>query len=312
MKMNWNAFRSLSMTKAAALALSATAVTAMFSACGGGGGDGANTIYYPYKTVYGDICQTTEPTPGCTFNRSTGTRITVEADPHYNDYGNGAQDMWYVKFDGAGTASVYNERGQFQYYADISEFDGYIPGTGNTIGVGTGGTYWENVLGGTYWLGKNGVLYSANYGESRYGQAINNQNAGRASDTNFAALKTEANKKLVEKATQKLVKEYGFKTEKARAVASALNSWAVAAAERGKTTNADLDRTFKAVFGVNFSDSLAAVKDLQKGDVAGMQDLTNRSAAALGLKPNQAQKFIKGMYKQALADWGYDANSINW
>ncbi|MFP5519535.1 MAG: hypothetical protein ACLGGX_06500, partial [Bdellovibrionia bacterium] len=61
-----------------------------------------------------------------------------------------------------------------------------------------------------------------------------------------------------------------------------------------------------------FSDALAAVKSLQLGDKSGMQDVTNRSAAALGLKPHQAQKFIKGMYKKALADWGYSEDSFNW
>jgi hypothetical protein len=32
----------------------------------------------------------------------------------------------------------------------------------------------------------------------------------------------------------------------------------------------------------------------------------------LGLKPEQAQDFIKGMYKNALAKWGYDVNEIKW
>lgn len=299
--------------KGAMLTLSAVAAASAFTACGGGGGGpggSAPVIYYPFETVYGDVCTTQEATPGCTFDSATGQRITVSRDPDFNSYGNGTNDMWFVEFDAGGTAAVYDDLGRFQYYADVSEFAGYVGGT--TIGVGTSGLYWENIANGQYWLGKNGVLYSANAGEQRYGQAINNKSAGKASDTNFAALRSDANKALVGKATEKLMKEYGFQKAKATAIASALNSWAVAAAERGKTTEADMDRTFKAVFGVNFADALSAVKDLQKGDVAGMQDLTNRSASALGLKPHQAQKFMKGMYKKSLASFGYDVDTLKW
>lgn len=292
----------------------ASVVATSFAACGGGGGGGgggsAPVIYYPYETVYGDVCQTQEASPGCTFLKSTGERIKVTDDPDYNRGGYGSDDLWYVKFDSSGKAAVYDDLGRFQYYANVSEFAGYVGGT--TIGVGTTGFYWEDISNGTYWLGKNGVLYNANSGESNYGQAINDKTSSSASDTNFAALNSDANKELVKMASDRLMKEYGFKQDKAVAVASALNSWAVAAAERGTTSEKDMDKTFKAVFGVQFSDALAAAKDLSFGDNSGMQDLTNRSAAALGLKPHQAQKFMKGMYKKALANWGYDESSFNW
>lgn len=268
------------------------------------------TLYYPYETVYGDVCTTMEPTPGCTFSTSTGARITVSADPDYDKYGTGSDDMWFVTFNANGVATVRDDLGNFKYFADVSEFAGWVGG--NTIGVGTTGLYWEDIRNGTYWLGKNGVLYSANFLESNYGQAINNQNAGQASDTNFAALNSDTNKLLVKRGADKLVKEYGFKKDKATAVAAALNSWAVSAAERGKTSTRDMDKTFKATFGVQFSDALAAVKDLAGGDKASMQSLTNRSAAALGLKPAQAQKFMKGMYKKALSDFGYNADDFSW
>lgn len=290
-------------------------VLATLAACGGGGGGGGGggsttVLYGPYETVYGDACTTQEPTPGCTFLSSNGQRIKVTEDKDYGKSGHGSDDMWYVKFDGSGNAAVYNQYGQFQYYAKPNEFAGYVGGT--TIGVGTTGLFWEDISGGTYWLGKNGVLYNANAGESNYGQAINDKSSSKASDSNFAALKSDTNKKLVKMATDKLMKEYGFKQDKAVAVASALNSWAVAAAERGQTTPQDMDKTFKSVFGVKFADALTAVKDLQNGSTAGMADLTNRSAAALGLKPDQAQKFVKGMYRKSLANWGYDVDQINW
>lgn len=294
-------------------ALLAMAVITGFVACGGGGGGGGGSsqvIYYPYKTVYGDICTTQEATPGCTFSTTTGARIKVTADPNYGKYGYGSDDLWYVKFDSTGHAAVYDDLGHFQYNADVSKFAGYVGGT--SVGVGTSGLYWENVTNGTYWLGKNGVLYSANTRNGNYGQAINEQGSDSASDSNFAALNSESNKKIVKMAADKLVKDYGFKQDKATVVASALNSWAVAAADRGTTSEKDMDKTFKAVFGVQFSDALAAVKDLSMGDKSGMQGVTDRSAQALGLKPYQAQKFMKGMYKKALAGWGYDDSSFNW
>jgi hypothetical protein len=128
-------------------------------------------VYFPFETVYGDLCTTTEPTPGCTFSSTSGTRINVTQDPDFDRFGNGTNDMWYVQFDGSGRAAVYDDLGRFQYYADVSDFAGYISGT--TIGVGTSGLYWENIANGSYWLGRNGVLYSANVGESRYGEAVN-------------------------------------------------------------------------------------------------------------------------------------------
>ena len=289
----------------------AIAVSMGLMACGGGGGGSSSSVlYYPYETVYGDICTTNQATPGCTFDSKTGLRIKVNSDPNYDKYNHGSNDLWYVQFDSSGRAQVFDRLGIFQYTANVSSFAGYIGGT--TIGVGTTGLFWEDIRSGTYWLGKNGVLYSANQLENNYGKAINDKDSGNATDTNFSAINSDGNKKLVKKASEKLMKDYGFKQEKAVAVASALNAWAVAGVERGMTTTRDIDKTFKTVFGVQYGDALTAVKSLTLGDKSGMQDLTNRSASALGLKPNQAQKFMKGMYKKALAQWGYDTDSINW
>jgi hypothetical protein len=275
-------------------------------ACGGD-----DSIYYPFQTVYGDVCRTMEPTPGCTFNRD-GTRVTVEQDPYHDDSTSSGSGniMNTVHFNANGTADVYDHYGVYLYSAPTSSFSGWI--SGNTIGVGTTGLFWENVAGGNYWLGKNGVLYSQNGGDSNFKQAINSDASVEASDTNFAAISMESNKTLIRKGSEKLMKEYGFRKEKAQAVASALNSWAVSVAERGYTTEKDMDRTFAAVFGVKYSSALAAIRDLQAGDKAGMRELTNRSASALGLQPYQAQQFIKGMYARALAEWGYDVNNLSW
>lgn len=297
--------------KTGMVSVAATAVAMLLSACGGHHNhNSSDVLYYPYETVYGDICSTMEPTPGCTFSRSTGLRITVSEDTDYDKYGSGSDDMWFVTFNSNGTATVRDDLGNFKYFADVSSFAGWVGGT--TIGVGTSGLYWEDIRNGTYWLGKNGVLYSANYLETNYGQAINNQSSGQATDTDFVAASSDTNKALVKKGAEKLMKEYGFKKDKATAIASALNSKALDLAKRGQISTRDVDSTFKATFGVQFSDALAAVKDLAGGEKSSMQALTNRSAAALGLKPAQAQKFMKGMYKKALSDWGYDADSFQW
>lgn len=297
--------------KMAAAVLTVTAL----SSCGGGGGGGGgigpvDPVFYPYETVYGSVCQTQTPIPGCTFSVRTGNRITVSADPAYNQHGYGSDDMWYVVFDSQGRGAVYNQNGVFQYYSATSQFAGFINGT--TIGVGTTGAFWENVANRTYWLGANGVLYSANQGASNYGQAINNKDSKNATDVNSKALNSDANKKLIKLGADKLVKQYGLTQSKAVAVASALNSWAVMGAERGKVTEGDMDKTFKAVFGVKFNEALAAFRSFENGDVAAARDLTNRSATALGLKPDQAQTFIKGMYKGAIEKMGYKVDQIKW
>lgn len=308
-----------------ALGASMTLVISILSSCSGGGGgsssgggtytppvvDSSDIIRYPYETVFGDACRSTsQPTPGCTFSRATGKRITVSADPTYNSQGYGSDDLWYVKFGSNGQAQVYNDLGVFQYNATANQFAGFINGT--TIGVGTTGAFWENVSNKTYWLGKNGVLYSANQNASNYGQAINTKGANSASDSNSKALKSEQNIALIKAGADKLVKSYGLSVEKATVVASALNSISVMSAERGKITETDVDKTFKAAFGVPFNEALAAFKDFSSGDATAARDLTNRSAAALGLKPDQAQEFIKGMYKGAISQWGYDVNQIKW
>ncbi len=294
--------------KSSALVGITTLITLM-SGCGGGGGSSAPTLYYPYEDVFGNACSKLEASPGCTFLRSTGERITVSEDSYYNVNGNGSDDIVYVIFDDYGVGSVYtDDSGKVDYTLDISQFSGWI--SGNTIGVGVTGLHWEDVSRGTYWWGKNGVLYNANDGEANFSRAINDTSASEAVDTNFSALNSEGNKALVQAGTDKLVDEYGLGEEKAYAIASALNRWGVAASERGFTTTKDMNTTFNAVFGVNFDDALAAFNGLRNGDPTKMQAITLRSASANGLKPHMAKKFVKGVYKKALANWGYE--DINW
>jgi hypothetical protein len=308
------------MKKVLVLVASVSAAMLM-TACGGGGGGShsggpiggggsGGVITYPYETVFGAACVGYEVTPGCTFYTNTDSRVRIVSDPHYNRAGYGSDDLWYVKFDTFGNANVYDDLGRFQYARNISEFAGWVGGT--TIGVGTTGAFWENVSGGTYWLGKNGVLYSANSGSINFGEAINNKESQDAADTSLAVINSQVNKELVKRAAEKLTADYGLSNDKATAVASALNKYAVSGMERGFVTDVELNNTFKSVFGVDFNTAIAAVKGLQVGDTALMSDLTDRSADSLGLKPAQAQQFIKGMYRKALADYGFDVDAINW
>ena len=302
-------FKSIAITACGALGI------ALLSGCGGGGGGGSSApvIYYPYETVYGDVCTTTVPTPGCTFYSDNGQRIDVTEDPHYSYYGNGSDDMSYVNFftalDGEVYGDVYDNLGVFQGTQHISYFAGWVGG--GYIGVGTTGLFWESVSGGQYYFGQEGVLYSANAWASNFGEAINNEGATEAVDTNFAALNSEANKALIKKGADKLINKYGFKPDKAEAVASALNRWSVGVYERGKSTERDMDKAFKGTFGgMDFRTATAAVKDYMSGDYGSAKEKVNRSASAMGLRADQLLRFMGDAYAKPLTSFGYDVEEI--
>ncbi len=311
--------------KSAGVILAALAM----SACGGGttssgggvivlppsGGGGVivtppAVVYGPYETVFGAPCAGSEPTPGCTFNRGTMTRVKVTQDPHFDRYGYDADDLSYVKFDFLGQGIVYDDLGNVTAVRDVSNFAGYVGGT--SIGVGSTSLFWENVAGKTYWLGKNGVLYNANSFSSNFGEAINSDDADDALDTNLTAISSAKNKALIKKAAAKLQKDFKLPAAKATAVASALNRFAITAQERGTVSTSEINKTFKTVFGVDYKTAQAAAKDLANGQKSAMQAMNAQSAKALGLKPAQAQAFIKGMYKSSLAQWGVDIEAVNW
>jgi hypothetical protein len=312
--------------KRLALGAGLTLALSILSACGGGGGgqpgtynpppvDTGDILRYPYETVYGDACRSSsEVTPGCTFSRATGLRVTVSADPMYNSQGYGSDDLWYVEFDSSGRGVVKDDLGNFKKYADASEFAGYIPGTygsGTKIGVGTTGAFWESVAGNTYWFGKNGVLYSAKVGASNYGQAINNKKAKQISDANAKKIKSASNQALIKAGALKL-QELGLSASKATAVASAMNSMAVMNSERGTITDADFNRTFKTLSGgVAYSDALAAVNAFVQGNKAPARDLTNRSAAALGLTAEEGEAYMKGLFAPHAKKLGLDLEQIS-
>jgi hypothetical protein len=321
--------------KKLALGAGLTLALSILSACGGGGGgggsgsigggggstptDSGDIVRYPYETVFGDACRVkAQPTPGCTFVRSTGLRVTVSADPTYNSQGFGSDDMWYVKFDSNGNAIVYDDLGNAQKdsYGKVkeyrpSDFAGYIAGSRSTIGVGVTGAFWEDVSSKTYWFGKNGVLYSANTGTSNFGQAINTKGANKTTNTNSKSLKSQANQDLILAGAVKL-KGLGLSQAKAVAVASALNSMAVMSVERGAITEDDYNRAFKTVSGgVEFRDALAAFKSYSEGNKAPARELTSRSAAGLGLSAEESEAYVKALYRSSLSRWGFDVDQIN-
>lgn len=289
------------------------ATSAILTACGGGGGGhGGSVLYYPYEDLYGNVCITYQATPGCTFLRTTGARITVTEDPYYNYYGGGSNDLDYVVFNSSGTyADVYNYKGVYLYSQSVSSFSGYI-GTG-TIGLGVTGAFWEDVRNGTYWWGKNGVLYSANSFDWNYGQAINNKGARNAADTDLVALTSDANQALVKAGAAKLVDAYNMEPGRAQAVARTFNRWGVTAQARGFTTGADMETTFKDGMGVDYKSAIAAVVALRdKGDTSLMVDLTERSAAANGMTQTDVKRMWTEQYGKALASWGYNIKDYNW
>lgn len=298
--MNARSIKRLLLASAAALTV------ASCGGGGGGGGGGSSILYYPYENVYGDVCATWTPTPGCTFDAVTGLRIDV------NESVDSVSNMWTVRFDSTGTfADVWDEWGIYQGVYLTSEFAGWQGG--NKIGVGTTGLFWENVSGGRYLWDSNGVLYNDNLFESNYLKAINNKSAGEAVDTDIVAMANESEARLVEAAANNLVKKYSFTKEKAHAVASGLHRWGSDVIKnRGWSTAEDLKSGLEATFGVDYGQAVAAVKDLMEGKPEGMQILTERSAAALGLKPSDAKQFIIDSYEGALADFGYSAADLNW
>lgn len=312
--------------KKLALGAGLTMALSILSACGGGGGgqpgsynppavDTGDILRYPYETVYGDACRSTsEVTPGCTFSRATGLRVTVSADPSYDSQGYGSDDLWYVEFDYSGNGTVRDDLGNFQKYADASEFAGYVKGTygsSTKIGVGTTGAFWESVAGNTYWFGKNGVLYSAKVGASNYGQAINNKKAKQISDANAKKVKSASNQALIKAGALKL-QGLGLSASKATAVASAMNSMAIMNSERGVITHEDFNRTFKTLSGgVAYSDALAAVNAFVQGNKAPARELAQRSASALGLTAEEGEAYMKGLFKPQLSKIGYDVEQIS-
>lgn len=320
--------------KKLALGAGLTMALGLFSACGGGGGGSSSSGYvdpsdvarYPYETVFGDACRaTSEVTPGCTFSRATGLRVTVSADPMYNSQGYGSDDLYYVKFDSVGVGRVYDDLGNVQQYTDIygvkhdklytaADFAGYINGTSGAnsqIGVGLTGAFWESVSGKTYWFGKNGVLYSANVGAANYGQAINNRKADQTSNSNSKAVVSEENIALIEAGAENL-ENLGLEHDKAIAVASAMNSMAVMSVERGAITASDYNRAFKAMTGgVEYGEAVSAFVEFTKGNKAPARSLVSRSGKALGLKPEEAEAYVKGLSKSLLGAWGYDADAIS-
>lgn len=137
---------------------------------GGGSVGGSAESTDRYQKVNGEPCITAQPVPECTFERLNGVRIAVTQDPDYNRNGHGSDDMaWvYFRFDGLGEVTFADGSTEIRL---TNSFSGWI--SGNTIGVGTTGSHWENVAGGTYWLGRNGVLYSSNSWGTNFGKAIN-------------------------------------------------------------------------------------------------------------------------------------------
>jgi len=144
------------------------------------------------------------------------------------------------------------------------------------------------------------------------GRAINNAAAARGSDSNWAAQAAESRKEKIAMFAEGLQHKYALPKEKAGVVASALQAYHETQVERGFSTAKDVEDSFQKVFGVEYNTALTAAKAFQDGKPQQIRDLTNRSAAYLGIKPDQAQKFIKSMYRETLKQNGYDPDTLSW
>lgn len=170
---------------------------------------------------------------------------------------------------------------------------------------------------GTY---LSGYMYY-NYGANRLfledsgggvGRALNSVSANKGSDSNWAASASDTRKEKIDMFAEGLQKKYSLPKDKATVVASALESYHETQVERGFSTAQDVEISFKKVFGVDYNSALAAAQAFQNGQPAQIRDLTNRSAAYLGIKPDQAQKFIKEMYRGTMKENGYDPDTVSW
>lgn len=90
------------------LALAGLALTTGLAACGGGGG--GSTYSDPYANawfdVYGKVCSTSGPRPGCNFYRNGSKIIDIEDPYFYNS-------AYVLKYD---RWSYYNSYGFFETY----------------------------------------------------------------------------------------------------------------------------------------------------------------------------------------------------
>jgi hypothetical protein len=144
------------------------------------------------------------------------------------------------------------------------------------------------------------------------GRSINSKTAGSSSDSNWAAQASEARREKVNMVARGLNETYALPMERAKVIASALQSFHETQVDRGASTEQDVASTFKTVFGVEYNSALAAAKAFQGGSAQPIRDLTNRSADYLGIKPAQAQRFVKDMYRKTLKEQGYDVGTVAW
>lgn len=201
------------------------------------------------------------------------------------------------------TGTLYNMDGDKKGTIDADDMEGISPGGYFVNGyVLEGWMYYDQYSNRLYLEDSHGGV----------GRSINSRSAGRSSDSNWAAGASEARAEKVNMFARGLNREFALPLERARVVASALQIYHETKVERGYSTPQDVADTFKRVFGVEYTSALSALQNLQAGQPEQIRDLTNRSAAYLGIKPHQAQRFVKKMYAKTIRENGYDADSINW
>jgi hypothetical protein len=209
--------------------------------------------------------------------------------------------VYRVSWSG-GRGKLYDMDGNYKGTIDEQDMRdvdswGYV--NGHSL---TGWMYYDKIGNHLYMEDSNGGV----------GRAINSKTAGRASDSNWAAQASEARQEKIDMVARGLNNTYAMPMAKAQVVASALQLYHETNVERGVSTAKDVESTFKTVFGVEYNSAVAAAKSYQNGNSEQIQALTNRSADYLGIKPAQAERFVKDMYRNTMKQNGYDVDQMSW
>lgn len=213
----------------------------------------------------------------------------------------------------ASGTSVYRVQwvGDKGYLTDSNGKDAGTINAEDMRGYSNGYVYGNRLSGFMYYNYSGNRLYLEDSGGG-VGRSINSAAARSGSDSNWSARASELRKEKIEMFADGITRKYAIPKDKAVVVASALQAYHETQVERGFSTAQDVEVSFKKVFGVEYGSALAAAKSFQGGQPQQIRDLTNRSAAYLGIKPDQAQKFIKDMYRGTLKQNGYDPDTLNW
>ena len=301
-------------------------VLLQLTACGGGGSRQKPVLFYPYETVFGEVCNETTPVPGCTFRTLDGRRVTVSEDRDFNRSGNGSNDLQFVifreawngrTFETVGDVFTLDSRGRTSRNPiatlPAASFQGHQ--FSSTIGVGVTGLFWRDVLNGNqFWFGpSSGVLYDANDFSSTFGQAINNSGSERTNNR-WANLEYKAEQSFLQKAAYKLQQKLPFMSERqALNMATQLDQIAVAHVSPARVlTLSEQDNLLKDFVGVDARTATRVALDVATtGDVNKAAPLFNEAHRTFGFEQEwMTAKTLRVLFGTAQGDITVDLDEV--